>query len=83
MLQRRQRQSKENQMRGGKRPVLADPIGSHRATKPTAVASALDQLSLGATSSWRRRVPRCCRWDTRGKKPNDCVERSGIPLFTV
>jgi len=35
MLQRCQRQSKENQMGGGKRPVLAGPIGSHRATKPT------------------------------------------------
>ena len=45
-----------------------------------AAAFALDQLSLGATSS--RRTWMSLRWDTRGKKHNEAVERSGVPLFT-
>jgi len=44
-----------------------------------AAAFALDQLSLGATSAQRSWRP--LRWDTRGKKHNACVERSGVPLF--
>ncbi len=40
---------------------------------------ALDQLSLGATSSQRRW--KSLWWDTRRKKHNDCVEQSGVPLF--